>query len=161
MNRVVRILLPIILVVLANDVFAQPKTPGKLLIPDVYLGNSNRNGGEIKKEEFDKLLKQGLTAKDSAGNKYKVVSFDFSYAERALYEDAEGNLQVQVELLNEFCTGDTVTTNVSSSIYERSKAGDKVFFEKVQVVHLPKKGQAAQPATEAMLGKSMKFIIVK
>ena len=74
----------------------------KIFLPPVYLGKSNLYGGTIKKRTFDSLLKQGITARDSLGNKYKIVGFDFSYAERGLYEDSVGNDQILTDFQSQY-----------------------------------------------------------
>ncbi|MCD6013553.1 MAG: hypothetical protein K0Q79_3415 [Flavipsychrobacter sp.] len=133
----------------------------KILLPTVYLGKSDYSGGPIKTEEFNKLLKQGLTSRDSLGNKYKVLGFGFNYAERALYEDSIGNAKIMVDILYEFCPGDTITSNVSASIYERIKPGDTVYIERVTVVKYLPKSNKVQPDADAIGAKGLKCVIVK
>jgi hypothetical protein len=170
MNRMVKILLPVFLFVFGASLSAQPKSGGqtppekgklRVVMPDAYLGRSSTNGGQIKKADFDKLLKQGITAHDSAGNKYKVIGFEFGYAEKSLYEDEAGNLQVGTDYLDEYCPGDTVSHNVSGSIYERTKPGDTVYIDRIKVVGYVKKTTQTLPETEAILAKPMKFVIIK
>src|SRR4051812_37120233 len=112
MNRTVKILLLFLLIAAGMDLTAQQKSAGKsdkapvtaenkkVLYPNVYLGQYEFAGGALKKGDFDRLLKQGLTSKDSAGNKYKVVGFEFDYYERQLYEDSIGNLKVMTDILS-------------------------------------------------------------
>lgn len=175
MNRTVRILLIAIPVVICLNLWAQQKKANgsaekahgeepakKILLPTVYLGRSDYKGGPIKKDDFNRLLKQGLTSRDSLGNKYKVVGFDFNYAERELYEDSVGNLKVMVDLLYEHCPGDTITSNVSASIYERVKAGDTVYIDRVSVVrYLSNKSNKTQADSSAIGAKGMKCVIMK
>lgn len=133
----------------------------KLLLPTVYLGKSDYSGGPIKKEEFNRLLKQGLTSRDSLGNKYKVLGFGFNYAELALYEDSIGNAKMMVDMLYEYCPGDTITNNVSSSIYDRIKPGDTVFIERVIVVKYLPKSTKVQSESDAIGAKGLKCVITK
>jgi hypothetical protein len=116
----------------------------------------------ISKEEFDRLLRQGLTSSDSMGNKYKVVDFDFNYIERELYEDSIGNMKVMTEILFEHCKGDTVTSNISSGIYDRSKAGDTVYIDQVSVVRY-KNGKGNKPVYDSIVmgAKGIKCILTK
>ncbi|HXS36751.1 MAG TPA: hypothetical protein VN721_08625 [Flavipsychrobacter sp.] len=118
----------------------------------VYLGHSTLSGGTVNKFVFDSLLKQGLTSMDSAGVIYTVSSFIFNYAERNLYEDSAGNLVMLTDYLLEYCPGDTLTSDISQTIYQRVKNGDTLYFDRV-IVKRP-------DSTEAS-GKSMKFVITK
>lgn len=147
------------------NLWAQQKSaakPGahKLLMPTVYLGDSKYKGGPIKREEFNRLLKQGLTSKDSVGNRYKVMGFDFNYAEAQLYEDSIGNPKVMMDFSFEYCPGDTITRNVSSSIYDRIKPGDTVYISNVRVVKYLNKTKLA-PDSTAFLAKGLKCEIIK
>lgn len=121
------------------------KKPKAYYVP-VYLGNSNRQGGGISKFVFDSLLKQGIRAKDSLGRAYQVESFDFSYAERNMYEDEVGNLMWVTDYLNELCLGDTISRNVAASIYMRTKPGDTTYFDNIRLRrvsdNLPFQGKA-------------------
>ena len=174
MNRTVYTLLFVFLSMIGINLWAQKKatgkvaaksdggnTTGKIMYPTVYLGHSNFSGGDMKKAEFDRLLKEGLTSKDSLGNRYKVLGFEFNYAERQQYEDSAGNLKMMTEILFEYCPGDTVTNAVSSSIYERTKPGDTVYINKVKVVKYIGKTNKTLPDTAAIAAKAMKCVIVK
>jgi hypothetical protein len=174
MNRTVYTLLFVFLSMIGVNLWAQQKsagkaaakgdggnTPGVIMYPTVYLGHSNFSGGNIKKAEFDRLLKEGLTSKDSSGNKYKVLGFEFNYAERQLFEDSAGNLKVMTEIVFEYCPGDTITSGVSASIYERTKPGDTVYINKVKVVKYIGKTNKTLPDTAAIAAKAMKCVIVK
>jgi hypothetical protein len=136
-------------------------TGKKFILPYVYLGNSQYKGGQIRKEDFDALLKLGLTAHDSLGNRYKVVGFEFSYGEKSLYEDSIGNNMVVTDYLTEFCPGDTVTQAVSSSIYQRTKPGDSAYFDGIRVLKYLGNSSQTVPAKETTLGMGMKFAIIK
>jgi len=119
-----------------------------------YLGNSDYSNGTIAKRTFDSLLKQGITARDSAGNSYKVTDFTFSYGERNLYEDSTGKLMVLTDYLSEFCTGDTLTTAFKHFVYvdKRTKPGDTAYLDKIRV-HVPNGGNLG--------AKGMRFILTK
>ncbi len=124
--------------------------------PDVYLGNGTANGGKYTVPEFSALLKRGIHSQDSVGNKYKIIGFNFNYAERKLYEDSTGELAMLVDYSSEFCLGDTVSKAISETIYERLKGGDTVYIDKVQLTHA-----TAGKAKDTFLGKSMKFELLK
>ena len=162
----------------------QKKAEGKtshVFMPPVYLGHSDKRGGPIKKDAFNSLLKQGLTCQDSLGNKYRIVGFDFGYSERKLYEDSVGNLITMMDYTSEYCPGDTLSTDISTtrvtaiqnyidgapdegdvsrSIYERVKVGDTVYFDHVIVAKYLNATESL-PDNEAIMGRSMKFYFVK
>lgn len=127
------------------------KKPKPKPIP-TYLGKSDKSGGPIPEALFDKLVLEGLTAKDSAGRDFKVTAFVINYGERNLYEDSVGNMMVLTDYLAESCSGDTLSTFLKANITERSKPGDTVYFEQVLV---------KAPEGFAAFGKSMKFVITK
>ncbi len=174
MIRTVSTLLLVFLSMIGIQLWAQQKATGKVVAkaegsystrkifyPAVYLGHSDFKGGNIKKEEFDKLLKEGLFSKDSMGNRYKVIGFEFNYAERQLYEDSAGNLKIMTDFLFEYCPGDTITGNISASIYERTKPGDTIFVNKVRVVKYINKTNKTLPDSTAILAKGLKCVIVR
>ena len=192
MHRLAGILLLTLLLTTGFDLSAQqkkvdhePTLNGKksihLFKPPVYLGHSENTGGPIKKDVFNNLMKQGLTAHDSLGNRYRIVGFDFGYAERNFYEDSVGNLIAMTDFLSEHCTGDSLpgditqtksteiknyldgtpdNGDVSRSIYNRTKPGDTVYFDKILVAKYINATQSL-PDSAAILGRSMKFWIVK
>ncbi len=57
----------------------------------------------MTKQDFTRYLKQGLTSQDSLGDKYRIISFDFIYGERTLYEDSIGTLKVYTDMNTSFC----------------------------------------------------------
>lgn len=145
-----------------NKQDAQDKAPSKkILRPNVYLDSSNYSGGEIQKKELDDLLKKQLTARDSSGNYYKVIGFDFTYAERNLYEDSIGNSQVLVDYMNEYCLGDTITADILASIFDRTKAGDTIFIDHIQLIPYPGNVTLSPADTAVIAGKGLKCVIVK
>lgn len=132
----------------------KPKTASptaKYPVLHAVLGTSDYHNGEIRKALFDSLLKQGIAAKDSAGNIYKVSGFDFGYKERNLYEDSVGRLMIVADFYSEYCPGDTLTPALKESLYGRTKAGDTAYFENIKV----------NKEDKQLMAKSMKFIIVK
>jgi hypothetical protein len=194
MSRTLKLVLLLCFIAVGNSIWAQsggrpqgkPATPEKakkMFMPQVYLGKSRLAGGPIKKRAFDSLLKQGITAYDSLGNKYKVVDFDFSYAERKLYEDSVGNLLMMMDFQSEHCKGDTLSavlttnssvnlstyaqtvseTDESSSmiIYDRTKSGDTLYFDHVRVLKNPGNKLINLPDSVSFMAKGMKFYIVK
>lgn len=125
-------------------------------MPQAYLGNSDYKGGLIKREEFARLLKDGIKARDSAGNKYAVTGFEFIYGERQMYEDSAGRPMVMFDYLSEYCPGDTLSRGIRASLFERLKAGDTAYFDRVQVLRT-KPGEAGT----VIMGKGMKFALTR
>ena len=192
MYRTISLLLLILLIITGFNLQAQQKKPDDksaqnnkknthIFKPPVFLGHSEYTGGPIKKEVFNNLMKQGLISKDSLGNRYRIVEFDFGYAERNLYEDSVGNLVAMMDYLSEHCPGDTLPVDitqtkhteisnyldgdpdsgdVSRSIYNRAKPGDTLYFDKIQVAKYISATQSL-PDTSAILARSLKFWIVK
>ena len=169
MRRSVNIILFVCLAGFCLNLLAQAKNskPKKLFVPPVYLGNSDYSDGPIKKTLFDSLLKQGLKSHDSLGNIYRVIGFDFSYAERNLYEDSVANLIVLTDFSSEYCPGDTISADISrstensESIYKRTKGGDTVYFDHIRLSVLPGNKILSANDTLPVLGKGMKFVIIK
>lgn len=166
MKRSAKILSVTFLVAAALSLLAQQSSVGKtsgakhVIYPTVYLGNSGYSGGPIKKQEFDKLLHEGLTSQDSSGEKYKVMGFNFNYVERELYEDSAGNLQMMNDFSFEYCPGDTITSNVASSIYTRTKPGDTVLIDRVMVARYLNKGKKSLDSN-VVTARPMKCIITQ
>lgn len=116
----------------------------------VFLGNSDLHGGLISKGVFDSLVRQGLTAKDSAGNPITVTEFRIYYKERNLYEDSAGNYYTDYEILTDFAKGNKLNSYVA--IQDRTKNGDTAIFDDILVMH---------PDSAVVQGIGMKFIIGK
>ncbi len=190
MSRTLKIMLLLCLVVVAKTILAQSggksqgaAKPKKMFMPQGYLGRSRLSGGPIKKQTLDSLLKQGISVYDSVGNRYKVLSFDFSYAERKLYEDSAANLQFMMDFQSEYCKGDTLSSVLtvnnavtlstyaqtisdveaggSLSIYDRTKPGDTIYIDHVRVTKLPGNKLISLPDSVAIMAKGMKFYVVK
>lgn len=125
-------LLPL-LILLSSFVLKEEGKKNKSVNP--YLGTSNLSGGLIKKQVFDSLIKQGLTAKDSLGKPCKVLGFTFSYGERNIYEDANGRPTVMTDYLSEYCIGDTLSTAFQNFVFKdnRTKHGDTLYFDQIKI----------------------------
>lgn len=134
MNKpwIVLYLFPILIVLSSFEIGEDGK---KLKAVNPYLGISNLNGGLIKKQIFDSLIKQGLTAKDSLGKPCKVLGFTFSYGERNIYEDANGRPTVMTDYLSEYCIGDTLSTAFQNFVFKdnRTKHGDTLYFDHIKI----------------------------
>jgi len=150
---------------------------GKVLVPTVYLGNSEYRSGAIQKNVFIDLMKQGLKAHGAKGEKYSVTGFDFSYAEQKLYEDSMGKVVLMIDMSSEYCPGDTLQSDIAyapnmlksvylndsadipKGLYDRVKPGDTLYFDHIKVTETKKNASMSDTATIA--GKGMKFYIVK
>ncbi len=132
-----------------------------VIVPHVYLGHSDFDGGKIKKQKFDSLMKQGISSHDSLGKEYKIIGFTFNYAEKNIYEDVNANLVVMVDYSLEYCKGDTLSSTISNSLYSRTKPGDTIYLDHIMV--LKHKGETTeyQPDSTAILGKNLVCIITK
>ena len=179
MDRINKIAGLLFCLLLAGVVYAQKKgakpKPGKAsapaaytgkklprnFLPDVYLGRSAYRVGGIRKPVFDSLMKQGLSSHDSLGNNYKVTGFDFTYAERNLYEDSVANLMYVYDYQLEYCPGDTLSAGISAQLYTRTKPGDTVFFDKIRVVKLIPRAGSFDEDSVTIVGRPMKMAILK
>ena len=192
MVRTVHILIVVVVVMSGVNLWAQQKAGSKadskqpangghkVLLPAVYLGHSDLRGGAIKKDAFITLMKQGLSSHDDAGIKYTITGFDFSYAERKLYEDSAGNKEVLMDMSSEYCQGDTLASDIAyapnmlqsgylndsadipKGLYERIKPGDTLYFDHVRLVKCSKNAAKLQLSdTATIAGKGMKFFIAK
>ncbi len=125
---------------------AKPAPAKKLPQVDVLLGRSSMSSGTLPKRIFDSLVKQHIQVASGG----KILGFTFTYAEHMLYEDSIGNPLRLVDYLVEYCPGDSLTSGINSSLFDRTKAGDTAYFSKIKVV-LPSGQEAA--------GKTMTFLI--
>ena len=123
--------------------------------PVVYLGHTNFAGGIITPDDFKAGLHQGISSKDDAGNPLKIVGFTFQYAERRLFEDEAGNLQMMTDFSQEYCPGDTVTPTISRTIYDLAKSGDTVYFSQVMIE------RRLGNELDTIMGKELKCFIRK
>jgi hypothetical protein len=142
----------------------KPDHPQVQMVP-VYLGDSKYQGGPIQKTTITGLLKQGLLSRDSAGQAYTVAEFDLFYSERNIYEDEVGNIMPMIDLSTIHSVGNTLpeavtkggkvspSGEVSLSIYDRIKPGDTLAFDHIRV--------QKEPGSPKLIGKPMKFIIVR
>jgi hypothetical protein len=133
----------------------------RIMKPDVFLGSSSFSGGFIQRDSFNLLARMPLSASDSFGNKYKVIGFDFTYAERNIYEDSVANLVVLVDYIYEYCPGDTLPTGIKQNLLERTKRGDTAYINKVRLVRYLKAEQRYANDTDAVYGKEIKCVLMR
>ena len=144
-----------------------------IFVSCIFDDGSDYKGGPIQKEQFARLLKQGLKSHDSLGNKYRVVGFDFSYAEQKIYEDSIGNLMKMFDFSSEFCKGDSLSRDISTdsdttadmevvlSIYKRVKPGDTVYFDHIMLLKQGRNSLLTIPDSVAIAGRPIKCVIVQ
>jgi hypothetical protein len=113
---------------------------------DIVLGHTSLSNSTLPKRVFDSLAKQRIAA--PAGG--TIQGFTFTYAEHNLYEDSVGNPLPLTDYLVEYCTGDSLTQGIRSTLFDRTKPGDTAYFSEIKVL-LPNGQQAT--------GKTMKFPI--
>lgn len=158
MKRIAGLPLILLTALLAIGVYAQEKDdknkkPPKPKPVPVYLGNSSIDSGLVSKRTFDSLIRQGLTAKDSAGHPYNVNSFFMTFCERAVYEDSVGNLMLMTDYLSEYCFDSKLKEYQLNVLLERTKKGDTVIFEDIKLT--------SADSNKGAHGKPMRLIISK
>jgi hypothetical protein len=108
----------------------KPATRVVTPVVPVTLGKSSHQSGPLTKDVFDSLIKQGLYA-----DGYDVKSFTFSYAELNYYEDSVGNPIRVFDQSIEYCSGNMLSSVVSSSIFDRTKPGDTVYIDQIKLLN--------------------------
>lgn len=126
-------------------------------MPAVYLGNSNFSGGTIKYTEFERLMKEGIYSRDSAGNTYNIIGFDFIYGELGSFEDSLGNPVMLTDYQRSRCKGNKLSSDiVDAGIFTRVKRGDTVAIQEVMLTS--NKNNAKR---DTFLGKSITCFITR
>lgn len=117
----------------------------------VFLGTTALDGGVIPDAVFDSLAHLPITARAKDGSVAQVLGYTLTFAERTLAEDSAGNPILSVDYFSEICTGDTLSTVLKNNIFDRTKPGDTVWYDRIQVATAA--GQTG--------GKTMKFVLVR
>jgi hypothetical protein len=115
----------------------------------VFLASTALDGGVIPDHVFDSLACLPITARDKSGRPAQVVSYTLTFAERTLAEDSAGNPMLAVDYFSEVCNGDTLNAVLRNNLFDRTKPGDTVWYERIQVATAA--GQTG--------GKTMKFVL--
>lgn len=120
-------------------------------LPDaaIFLGSTTFDGGVIPDAVFDSLARMPITAKAKDGSVAQVLGYTLTFAERSIAEDSVGNPILAVDYFSEICTGDTLSTVLRLNLFDRTKPGDTVWYDRIQVATAA--GQTG--------GKTMKFVI--
>lgn len=158
MKNIAKWLVVVIAVVATLNVWADDKQKKKeakkpVQIP-VYLGYSDIQDGMIKKPVFDSLIRQGLTSRDSTGRAYNIEKFRFTFCERNIYEDAEGNLMPHTDYTTEYAYDSKLMDYQLRALLERAKRGDTVIFEDMTLKSL-------DVDSIVSTGKQLKLIITR
>lgn len=126
-------------------------------IPPVYLGAGNFSGGTISYTNFEHLMKEGVFSRDSAGNTYNVVGFDFIYGELGAFEDSAGEQIFVTDYQRSRCKGNKLSGDIiDANLFGRVKRGDTVV---IQSVMLTRNNNNARQDT--FLGKTVNCYITK
>jgi hypothetical protein len=168
MNNTIRTILLITILIVSGNIWAQKGDKKKQLdaaakVPVkksnyvaksvmVYLGHSSICSGVIPKRTFDSLIRQGLVAKDSVGNYYRINGFNFNYVLRSFDEDSLGKVILTTEYLQEYCNGDTLSNAIKRNILGITKPGDTVYIDQIKTV--TQKG-------DPIPAKSLKIVLSK
>ena len=115
----------------------------------VFLASTILDGGVIPDRVFDSLARQPITARDKSGQPAQVVGYTLTFAERTLAEDSAGRPMLAVDYFSEICNGDTLNAVLRNNLFDRTKPGDTVWYERIQVATAA--GQTG--------GKTMKFVL--
>jgi hypothetical protein len=117
---------------LAQAQKSEPK-PKKKIIPkgEAYLAGGNISSGNISKQAFDSLIQLPLIAKDTQGNLRPVIDFQFSFAERALYEDSTGRPVIMTDYYSVACPDGKLPAEWIKMLHERAKNGDTVYVDEI------------------------------
>ncbi|WP_118975217.1 hypothetical protein [Taibaiella koreensis] len=108
---------------------AQKPQPGKKTYKGkAFLAGGKIATGKISKKQFDSLIAYPLAGRDTANNERPVVSFMFTYAERAVYEDSTGRPRIMADYYGTESTRGKLTDDWVAQIRSRSKQGDTAFF---------------------------------
>lgn len=121
-----------------------------------FLNDGVTHQGEILKSTFDSLIMKPIVVIDSNGNASKIISFDFYYAERNLYEDSTGKPIILTDYSNEFCSGNMISKSLKDNLLTMTKWGDTAYIENVIYEYTDPKTKKVQ-STHA---KPIKLVIV-
>lgn len=128
---------------------AKPVVVKKVPEVAVFLASTTIDGGVIPDHVFDSLARQPITARDKNGQPAQIVSYTLTFAERTLVEDSAGSPMLAVDYFSEICNGDTLSAVLRNNLFDRTKPGDTVWYERIQVA----------TATGQTGGKTMKFVL--
>jgi|GEM_PF-1662162 len=98
-----------------------------------FLGCSKDGRGYMSPEKFLALIDYPVCAFDSAGKRFKVKSFEVSYAETGLYQDEEGLPKIVTDYTQGTFRSDTFTTAWRNLFKAHAYQGDTVRLENVIV----------------------------
>ncbi len=132
----------------ANDGATKPVAK-KIPEAAVFLGSTTLNGGVIPDAVFDSLARLPVTAQAKDGSIAQVLGYTLTFAERSIAEDSVGNPILAVDYFSEICSGDTLNAVLRNNLFDRTKPGDTVWYDRIQVATAA--GQTG--------GKTMKFVI--
>jgi|SRR5690606_6898083 len=105
----------------------KPKPKG-----EAYLAGGQYGSGSIPLAQFDSLIGKPLIARDTLGRFCPVIKFDFTFAERGLYEDSTGRLTIMTDYyVTPSDSGALLPPFWIEQLKRRAKIGDTVYFDQI------------------------------
>ncbi len=119
----------------------QKTTPVKQV--DVRWGTTEQlQAPALNTDAFRKLMGARVVPAEPG---WQVRGFEFTYAERGMYEDSAGNPLMVVDYLTEFCPGDTLTKNIKTLLPSRVKRGDTAYIANIRLEDASGKMASGKP----------------
>jgi hypothetical protein len=130
-----------------------------LFVPNAFLGNSQIRSGGVKVDQMATLLQQGLTSQDSSGNKFKVIAFNFTFADPEPYEDSAGNMQLLTDYSSQYITGNMLDSVTSKFVLDHLRPADTFYFDRISVVRYIKNTDRTYPDSTAFEARPFKCYV--
>lgn len=114
--------------------YAQKPVQGKPKVTfkgTTYADNGAIAAGKISVKDFERVLKSKLVSKDSAGRLNPVISFNFSYAERGVFEDSTGKMRIMTEYYAIQSELGELPDFFLNSIKGLAKHGDTIIYNEI------------------------------
>ncbi|MFM2386031.1 MAG: hypothetical protein RL660_788 [Bacteroidota bacterium] len=116
---------------------AKPAAATATQVPqfEPMLGCSLKSGTYSKRDILS-ALSQPLCVKSTNGQKtYKVVSYDFTYAEQGIFEDSLGVPTRMIDYIYEECRGDSVKVRWQKALVDRLIKMDTLKFTQIVLLY--------------------------
>ncbi|HTO17319.1 MAG TPA: hypothetical protein VLZ83_16255 [Edaphocola sp.] len=122
---------------------------------ETYMNDKQTKSGNIKVDDFINLIQNPLWVKDTRDSSFiPLYSFRFTYAERGLFEDAEGKPKIFTDYMFYNCK-DQLEPTMIKDVKSRVKPGDTVFIEQVHFKNPKFKDNYPMPSS------SLKLILIQ
>src|SRR5690606_23156656 len=96
-----------------------------------YLAGGQVGSGTVQLAVFDALVGEAPVARDSLGRICSIVKFDFTFAERGLFEDSTGRLTIMTDYYATQSEDGKLPEFWVKELRERAKVGDTLYFEDI------------------------------